>query len=111
MDPADVLALIDALPGRRVAVIGDVVANGSVSVAAGSLRVGGDIYARCQSSIGGAVNACYPSGAGTPCSFPDVAGATRSGFRLPDPGFPAPSVSGSQGIPSSNVVVSSISCP
>ena len=87
-------------------VLGDVVANGSISVAAGTMRVGGDIYSRCQSSIGGAVNACYPSGAGTPCSFPDVAGATRSGFRLPDPGFPAPSVSGSQGIPSSNVVVS-----
>jgi Flp pilus assembly protein TadG len=87
-------------------VLGDVVANGSISVAAGTMRVGGDIYSRCQSSIGGAVSACYPSGAGTPCSFPDVAGATRSGFRLPDPGFPAPSVSGSQGIPSSNVVVS-----
>jgi Flp pilus assembly protein TadG len=87
-------------------VTGDVVANGTLSVTAGSLRVAGDIYARCQSTVPGAVTlGCYPSGASTPCGFPDVAGATRSGYRLPDPGFLTPGVSGSQGFPSSNVVV------
>lgn len=84
---------------------GDVVANGSVSVAAGSLRVAGDIYARCQSSIPGAISACYPSGASAPCTFPDVAGATRSGFRLPDPGFPAPPVGAATSFASSDVIV------
>jgi hypothetical protein len=86
-------------------VTGDVVANGTVSVAAGSLRVGGDIYSRCQSSVGGAATACYPSGASTPCAYPDVAGATRSGYRLPDPGYPAPPVGGGVSLPSSNIVV------
>src|SRR5438552_1618349 len=85
---------------------GDVVSNGSVSMASGTLRVAGDIYARCQSAIPGSVtNLCYPSGASTPCSFPDVAGATRAGYRLADPGYPVPSVGGSQGFGSSNVVV------
>lgn len=84
---------------------GDVVANGVISVASGALRVAGDIYARCQSPVPGAVtSACYPSGASTPCAYPDVAGTTQSGFRLSDPGFPTPTVSGgSRGLPSSNV--------
>jgi putative Flp pilus-assembly TadE/G-like protein len=88
-------------------VIGDMVANGSVSVPAGALRVGGDIYARCQSTVAGNVaNNCYPSGAPAPCTFPDVAGATRAGNRIPDPGYPSPSGLGSsQGLPSSNVIV------
>lgn len=86
-------------------VTGDVVANGSVSVAAGSLRTAGDVYARCQSSIAGTVSACYPSGASTPCSFPDLAGATRSGFRLPDPTYPAPPVGGSVSFVTSDVIV------
>jgi putative Flp pilus-assembly TadE/G-like protein len=86
-------------------VTGDVVATGSVSVAAGSLRVAGDVYARCQSSIAGTVSACYPSGASTPCTFPDVAGATRSGFRLPDPGYPAPPVGGTSSFATSDVIV------
>ena len=88
-------------------VVGDVVSNGAVSVAAGSLRVAGDIYSRCQSTVAGSVtNACYPSGAGSPCSYPDIIGGTRSGNHLADPNFPAPSLlGGSQGLPSSNVVV------
>jgi hypothetical protein len=71
------------------------------------VRVAGDIYARCQSPVPGAVtNACYPSGAATPCGYPDVAGATRSGFILPDPKFPPPGVpGGSRGTPNANVVL------
>ncbi len=76
-------------------VIGDVVSSGAVSVSSGAVRVTGDIYARCQSPIPGSVTtACYPSGVSTPCSYPDVAGATRSGFRFVDPNFPAPVVVG-----------------
>jgi Flp pilus assembly protein TadG len=88
-------------------VTGDVVSNGGISVSGGSLRVAGDIYARCQSPVPGAVaNACYPSGASTPCSNPDVAGATRAGFRLADPNFPPPSLAGvGQGNPNGTVVV------
>ena len=87
-------------------VSGDVVANGSISVSSSNLRVAGDIYARCQGSVGGATSACYPSGLSTPCSYPDVAGATRSGFRLADPAYPGPSsFGGSQGAPGSNVVL------
>ena len=86
---------------------GDLVANGVISVASGALWVAGDIYSRCQSPVPGAVTtACYPSGASTPCGYPDVAGTTQSGFRLVDPGFPAPTVSGgSQGLPSGGVVL------
>jgi hypothetical protein len=86
-------------------VTGDVVTNGSISVSGSNLRVAGDIYAHCQSSVGGATTACYPSGASTPCTFPDVAGATRSGYRLVDPGFGPPSVGGGQVPPSSPVVL------
>jgi len=85
---------------------GDVVANGSITVASSNLQVAGDIYARCQGSVAGATNACYPSGGATPCSYPDVAGATRSGFHLTDPAYPGPSsFGGSQGAPGNNVVL------
>jgi len=88
-------------------VTGDLVANGSVTMTAGSVAVAGDIYARCQSPVPGAVsNLCYPSGASTPCGYPDIAGATRSGFRLADPGYPPPGVpGGGQGVGSGNVIV------
>ena len=86
-------------------VTGDIVSNGGISVASGSVRVAGDIYARCQSPVPGSVNACYPSGASAPCGYPDIAGATRSGFRLADPQYPAPTNLGSgQGFPTSVVV-------
>jgi Flp pilus assembly protein TadG len=87
-------------------VTGDIVSNGAISMTSGSVRVAGDIYARCQSPVPGAVTtACYPSGASAPCGYPDIAGATRSGFRLADPGFPPPSNLGvGQGFPSSVVV-------
>lgn len=87
-------------------IAGDVVANGAISVIGGALRVAGDIDARCQSPVPGSVtNACYPSDASTPCSYPDVAGATRSGFRLAAPDFPAPTATVTQGVPTNTVVV------
>ena len=87
---------------------GDMVSNGSITVSTGSVGVAGDIDAHCQSTVPGSVTTnCYPSGAGTPCSYPDVAGATRPGFRLTDPNYPAPAlVAGAQGIPAGNVVLS-----
>ena len=89
-----------------LSVTGDIVSNGAISMTSGSVRVAGDIYARCQSPVPGAVtNACYPSGASSPCGYPDVAGATRSGFHLADPGYPPPSNLGSgQGFPTAVVV-------
>ncbi len=92
--------------GGTLNVTGDVVSDGAVSVASGALRVAGDLYARCQSSIAGASTACYPSGASSPCSYPDVAGAVRTGFRLADAGYPAPTqLGGSQGVPGGEVVL------
>ena len=86
---------------------GDLVANGAISVASGSLNVAGDIYARCQSSVAGSTTSCYPSGASGPCTFPDVIGATKSGYRLADPKYPPPPVVGSgQPLPGANVVLS-----
>jgi hypothetical protein len=85
---------------------GDVVSNGSISVSSSTMRVAGDIYARCQSSVTGAVSACYSSGAATPCTYPDIAGATRAGFHLVDPRYPAPAQLGSgRGAPNGNVVL------
>jgi Flp pilus assembly protein TadG len=76
-------------------VIGDVVSNGAISVAAGNLRVGGDIYARCQATVPGPVSLkCWPSGSNPACTFPDVAGATKSGYRFVDPNYPPPTVVG-----------------
>ena len=84
---------------------GDVVANGAIAVTTGAVRVSGDTYARCQGTVSGSSNACYPSGGSSPCSYPDVAGATRQGFHLPDPNYPAPSnLGGGQGFPSGVVV-------
>ncbi|HEV2475430.1 MAG TPA: pilus assembly protein TadG-related protein [Candidatus Dormibacteraeota bacterium] len=90
-----------------LSVTGDIVSNGAISMTSGSVRVAGDIYARCQSPVPGAVtNACYPSGASAPCGYPDVGGATRSGFYLADPKFPPPAVTGgSRGTPNANVVL------
>jgi len=89
-----------------MSVMGDVVSNGTVSNSGTTMRVVGDVYARCQSSVPGVVTACYPGGASTPCTYPDVAGATRAGFRLADPNFPPPSVTGGSQIPGTNAVLS-----
>ena len=89
-----------------LSVTGDVVSNGAIAVASGSANVAGDTYARCQSSVSGMTNRCYPSGAPTPCTFPDVAGATRQGYTFADPAYPAPTVvGGSQPGPSSNTLL------
>ena len=88
-----------------LAVTGDVVANGTVTLTSGAVSVAGDLYARCQSPVPGSVsNLCYPSGTATPCSYPNVAGATRPGFRLADPRYPAPSVGSGQSIGTGVVV-------
>jgi Flp pilus assembly protein TadG len=63
---------IDA--GGTLSVIGDVVSNGRME-ASNATRVAGDVYARCQSPVPNVTNTCYPSGAATPCTYPDVAGA------------------------------------
>jgi Flp pilus assembly protein TadG len=92
--------------GSTMSVFGDVVANGTITLTTSSLRVDGDVYARCQSSVSGVTTTCYPSGGTAPCSSPDVAGVTRSGYRLADPGYPAPAVvGGSQPTPGTNVVL------
>ncbi len=92
--------------GGTLNVIGDVVSGGAISLTSGTLNVSGDIYARCQSSVSGSTLGCYPSGASPPCTYPNVAGATRSGFRPADPNFPLPTVlGGSQAMPASDVVL------
>jgi Flp pilus assembly protein TadG len=90
-------------------VTGDVVSSGAVSLSGAGLRVAGDIYARCQATIpGSVVTACYPSGASTPCTNPDVAGAIRPGFRFVDPNYPIPAVvGGSQSAPNRTVILPS----
>src|SRR6266566_4410796 len=91
-----------------LSVTGDIVSSGTITLSVAGMRVAGDIYARCQPSVSGSVtNACYPSGASAPCSYPDVIGATRSGYHFIDPGYPPPTVvGGAQGAPSGTVVLS-----
>ncbi|HEY4914842.1 MAG TPA: pilus assembly protein TadG-related protein [Candidatus Dormibacteraeota bacterium] len=94
--------------GGTLAVVGDLVSNGTISITGGAnIQVAGDIYDRCQSPVPGAVaNTCYPSGAATPCTLPDVAGSTYSGRPVSDPAYPPPGViGGSQFAPSRNVVL------
>ena len=87
---------------------GDVVSAGAISLGAGSMRVAGDIYSRCQSSVAGSVtNSCYPDDTSAPCTFPSVVGQTRSGYHSADPGYPPPAVlGGSNPMPSNEVVLS-----
>lgn len=93
--------------GGALKVTGDVVSNGSISISGATLKTAGDIYARCQGAVAGATSLCYPSGASTPCTYPDVAGAQRSGFRLADPNHPPPAVGGgSEPRPGHDVVLS-----
>jgi hypothetical protein len=94
--------------GGTVAVVGDVVSNGTISIQGGAtVQVAGDIYDRCESPVPGAVTtSCYPSGAATPCTSPDVAGLEYSGRPVSDPAYPPPAVlGGSQPAPSQNVVL------
>jgi Flp pilus assembly protein TadG len=91
--------------GGTLSVVGDVVSNGAIS-SSGTVQVAGDVYARCQSSVPNLVNMCYPSGNSTPCTYPDVAGVTRSGSNFADPAYAPPQVTGgSQPKPASTVIV------
>jgi Flp pilus assembly protein TadG len=92
--------------GGTLGVIGDLVANGMISIQ-GSAQVTGDVYARCQSSVPNLSTTCYPSGNATPCTYPDVAGAIRSGYNFVDPSYPPPPVvGGAQAMPANDVVLS-----
>ena len=92
--------------GGTLAVVGDVVSAGAISVGLATLKVAGDLNARCQPVVPGASMACYPSGNATPCSYPDIAGVTRSGFWLRDPSYPPPAVTGGgQPLPGNNVTL------
>ena len=73
-------------------VTGDVVSNGAISVSGGGMQVSGDVFARCQATVPSISLKCYPSGASPSCTYPDVAGTTKSGFPLVDPnsGVPYP---------------------
>jgi Flp pilus assembly protein TadG len=89
-------------------VFGTIVSSGAISVPAGStLKVAGDIYARCQAVVPGSVTTtCYPSGSTPPCTFPSIAGITKSGYNYADPNYPPPPVAGgSRGKPGNDVVI------
>lgn len=91
--------------GGTLYVVGDMVSSGAISIA-GSAQVTGDVYARCQPAVANVTTLCYPSGATSPCSYPDVAGATRSGFRFVDPNYPPPTLVGpSRAQPANDVVL------
>jgi hypothetical protein len=92
-----------------LSVFGTIVSSGAINVPAGSsLKVAGDIYARCQAVVPGSVTmTCYPSGATPPCTFPSVAGLTKSGYAYSDPNYPPPPVAGgSRAKPGNDVVLS-----
>ncbi|HEX3509372.1 MAG TPA: TadE/TadG family type IV pilus assembly protein [Candidatus Dormibacteraeota bacterium] len=92
--------------GGNLQVIGDVVSNGAISVTGGNEQVGGDVYARCQAAVPGLSLKCYPSGSSPGCTYPDVAGVTRTGYRFVDPNYPPPPVvGGSQSAVGTNVVM------
>jgi Flp pilus assembly protein TadG len=91
--------------GGSVTILGDVVSNGRIT-GPGGLNVAGDVYARCQAAVAGVTSRCYPSTAPTPCTYPDVAGATRAGYHVYDPTYPLPTVAGAgQAAPGSTVVL------
>jgi len=85
---------ITTTTGGTLNIVGDMVSSGAISIA-GSASVTGDVYARCQSSVAGVTTTCYPSGNSPPCTYPEIAGVTRSGYNFVDPGYPAPAVVGS----------------
>jgi Flp pilus assembly protein TadG len=96
--------------GSTMTVTGDVVSNGAITVTSpASLRVTGDVYARCQPPpVPNTATNCYPSGSTVmPCTTSgDVAGATLTGYRFVDPGYPAPFVPGGSQALGTNAVLS-----
>jgi Flp pilus assembly protein TadG len=98
-------AAISVTSGGTMTIVGDLVSNGAIS-SLGNVQVAGDVYARCQSPVPNVTNTCYPSGNPTPCTFPDIAGVTRSGYNFADPRYPPPPViGGSQPNPGDTVVL------
>jgi Putative Flp pilus-assembly TadE/G-like len=98
---------ITTTTGATLNVVGDMVSSGAIFLD-GSAQVTGDVYARCQSSVPGLTTMCYPSGNATPCTFPDIAGQTKSGYNFVDPNYPQPVVTGgSMGGPGDFAVLSS----
>src|SRR4029077_19327004 len=96
---------ITTTTGGSLSVVGDVVSSGAISIA-GTAQVTGDVYARCQSSVPGVTTLCYPSGNATPCTFPDIAGQTKSGYNFVDPNYPQPAVTGgSRATPGNTAVI------
>jgi hypothetical protein len=97
---------ISTTSGGTLNIVGDMVSSGAISIL-GAADVAGDVYARCQPSVPGVVSECYPSGAATPCTFPDIAGQTKSGYNFVDPNYPQPVVTGGgMGAPGNTVVLS-----
>lgn len=96
---------ITTTTGGTLNIVGDMVSSGAISIQ-GSAQVTGDVYARCQSSVAGLTTLCYPSGNATPCTWPDIAGQTKSGYNFVDPNYPPPPIpGGGLGLPGSNVVL------
>jgi Putative Flp pilus-assembly TadE/G-like len=95
---------ITTTTGGTLYVVGDMVSSGAISIA-GSAQVTGDVYARCQSSVPGITTLCYPSGNATPCTWPDIAGQTKSGYNFVDPNYPQPAVTGGPASPPANTAV------
>jgi hypothetical protein len=95
---------ITTTTGGTLSVVGDMVSSGAISIA-GSAQVTGDVYARCQSSVAGLTTLCYPSGNPTPCTWPDIAGLTKSGYNFVDPNYPQPAVTGGPASPPGNTAV------
>ncbi|TME92614.1 MAG: hypothetical protein E6I34_08085 [Chloroflexi bacterium] len=91
--------------GGTLAIVGDVVSNGAISNA-GTIQVAGDTYARCQASVSGLVEDCYPSGNSAPCTYPDKLGVVRTGYTYADPNYAPPVVvGGAQAKPGSAVII------
>jgi hypothetical protein len=87
-------------------VTGDIVSDGAISVSGGSAAIAGDAYTRCQATVPGVSLVCYPSGATPACTYPDVAGAFRTGYHYSDPGYPVPGpLGGGQASPGTNVLM------
>ena len=92
--------------GGILVVQGDIVSSGAIAVTS-AVDVTGDVYARCQAAIANTTFECYPSGSPPPCTFPDVAGTTRSGNRFADPNYPVPPVTaGARVAPGADVILS-----